>query len=457
MPFDPDLCAIRFGTGLSPLVPAPGSSAEVLAILAGPDHAAEAWHIPPYAVATPSLDALRLANMARREAAGTPEVAAAEAAYDELARAHVEALAHNVKATIARKIGTSDGLRERLVMFWSDHFTVRAKTGFLRHLVTPYVEEAVRPHVNGRFADMLKAVETHPVMLAYLDQTNSMGPNSVRAQRRDRGLNENLAREILELHTIGVDGPYDQRDVRQLAELLTGLGLDRQGTVYRSDHAEPGGETVLGVTYSAEADLSTVEAALDGLADHPSTARHISRKLAVHFVSEEPDQGLVDTLTARFVATDGDLLEVTAAMLDHPAAWVPERQKVKWPLEFMSSALRALGIAPEMIMTMEARHVRQMLQGPLAVMGQPWETAPGPDGWSERAEAWITPQGLAARINWAMHMPRRITEDLPDPRDLVSTALGPLASEEIVFAAGAAEDRAEGVGIVLASADFQRR
>lgn len=458
MTFDPHLAAIRFGTGLSPVVPPPVSAVDQLAMLAGPDLAAQGWPIAPYDAVDPDYLALFDASRAARNARGTPDEAATKEAYDALRMRARDMMQRDFKMVVARNVTAVDGLRERLVQFWADHFTVRSRIGLAHHLVTPFVEAAIRPHVAGRFADMLIAVTTHPEMLRYLDQTRSMGPNSARAARQDRGLNENLARELLELHTIGVDGPYTQTDVREMAELLTGLGwTPDEGMVYRPDYAEPGAETVLGTTYSGDAALSTVIEALEGLAAHPATATHIARKLAVHFVADQPDPDLVTALAARFSDTGGDLLAVTEVLLTHPAAQLPAKSKVKTPFQFITSALRALGVPGEAILALQPGQVRRWITTPLTVMGQTWEAPTGPDGWPESAEAWVTPQGVAGRINWAMHAPRAFLDDMPDPRDFVQMALGPHAQDNVVFAASAAERREEGVGIVLASADFQRR
>jgi uncharacterized protein (DUF1800 family) len=426
--------------------------------LAGPDEAARRWPVPAYDAARPDRATVRDTARAMRQAEGTPEAEAAAAAYRSQRRAIFAEKLRLLAAVTARHVGTSDGLRERLVLFWADHFTVRARNAAGEHLVTPYVESAIRPHVAGRFADMLRAVVLHPEMLIYLDQANSYGPGSAAGLRLGRGLNENLAREVLELHTLGVDGPYTQDDVRELAELLTGLTWSAErGTHYRSDRAEPGAETVLGTTYPAWEDIALIEQALDDLAAHPATAAHLARKLATHFVADAPDPDLVTALADRFQETGGDLLAVTGALLDHPAAWAPDLAKAKPPFAFLASALRALGVDPDAIAALDERETRRLLVNPLALMGQPWEDPVGPDGWPEEAEAWISPQGLAARIGWAMRMPRQLLDPLPDPRDFVATALGPLAGEVTVFAAGAAESRHEGVGVVLASADFNRR
>ena len=458
MSFDPALAAIRFGTGLSPVMPPPESASAMLARLSAADEAAARWPIPAYDAARPSRLESRDLSRLRRDARGTPEEDAAEAAYQAGRLAIRTAKSRFLGAVIARQTGTTDGLRERLVAFWADHFTIRARNNDGEHLVTPFVESVVRPHVAGRFADMLRAAILHPETLLYLDQFRSMGPNSAAAARRDRGMNENLARELLELHTVGVDGPYDQADVRELAELLTGLVWNHEdGVHFRADHAEPGAETVLGTTYPAVADLSVIESLLEDLATHPATARHLARKLAVHFVSDTPDDALVTALAARFEETGGDLLAVTGTLLDHPAAWTPDLHKAKPPVAFLASAFRALGVPPDWIVAQDDRALRRILANPLAGMGQPWEDPTGPDGWPEEAEAWVTPQGLAGRIGWAMRIPRQILDPLPDPRGFVDTALGPLADPLTRFAAEAAESRHEGVGIVLASARFNRR
>jgi uncharacterized protein (DUF1800 family) len=458
LPFDPTLAAIRFGTGLSASLPPPESTAAMLAALTGPDLIAETYPIPLSANVSPSIAEFRALSRARRAAIGTDQEESVQTAYQDIRIAARTARLDFFQATLARGIETQDGLRERLMLFWADHFTVRAKDNFATYLVAPYAADAIRPNLCLRFSDMLKAVVLHPMMLVYLDQTQSMGPNSPAAQRRDRGLNENLARELLELHTIGVDGPYTQDDVRELAELLTGLVWHPDsGFAYDPSHAEPGAETVLGVTYGAEATLDNVLAALDDIAAHPATAQHIARKLAVHFISDTPDPALVADLTAVFTDTGGDLLAMTTALLNHDAAWDPALQKVKPPFGYLTSALRALGVPGGQVTDLNLRETERLLRLPLSVMGQKWEEPPGPDGWPEEGAAWVTPQGMAARINWAMTMPERLLETLPDPRDFVRTALGPNPPDPVVFAAGAAENVTVGIGLILSSSAFQRR
>lgn len=460
MGFDPVIASRRFGMGRSPDRADPASVAEMLARLTGPDRAAMAYPIPGMATMTPSIQEFRRANRDRREARGTEaEEAATEAVQALRQEANANGAANGI-ATFCRAMTTDDGLRERLTAFWADHFTVRSRQGISRHFVTPYVEDAIRPHLTGGFDEMLFAVVTHPMMLSYLDQYQSVGPNSRNGERRNRGLNENLAREVLELHTLGVGGAYGQADVTQLAELFTGLSLNGKAEfAFRPDFAEPGAEEVLGRSYGGgeEPALADIRAALRDIAVHPDTARHLARKLAVHFVADDPPEALVAALADRWRDSGGQLTAVTEALLSHPAAWAPEARKVQPPQQFLMSAMRALAVRPETLTGLSLRDLRRGFDRPLVEMGQPWEQPPGPDGWPEAAEAWVTPQGMATRITWAMAAPEKLVDPLPDPRDFALTALGPDAPQQVRFAAGAAESRAEGVGVVLASAAFQRR
>ncbi|MGQ0565178.1 MAG: DUF1800 domain-containing protein [Gemmobacter sp.] len=444
-----DLAAIRFGTGL------PSGAADPAALLAGltgPDPMLGAYPGPTLndAVAF-TRRGIETAQRSRKE--NTPD---ANQADKEVRRERRTNQLVTLRLPLARALDAPSGFRERLVQFWADHFTVVAKSGFAVLMPLAFADEAIRPHVAGRFADMLRAATLHPAMLQYLDQAQSVGPNSRLGRRRERGLNENLAREVIELHTLGVGAAYAQADVTQMAELLTGLSLTKDGFRFRPEQAEPGTETVLGVTYGGEG-MDPILAVLDDIATRPDTAAHIARKLAVHFVSDTPDPGLVEGMTRAFVATDGDLGAVCRAMLDHPAAWGPDLAKARQPFDFMVAALRALGLDGARLTQIGDGPFRQAIYGPLAAMGQPWQTPRGPDGWPEAAEAWITPQLLAARVTWAMEVPSRLVPDLPEPVALVTRALGSGADARVAWAAARAETRAEGVGVVLASPMFNRR
>lgn len=451
MRLTPTLAAVRFGTGLSPDIPAPLGAEDMLSRLHGPDIAAGAFVQPGWD--HKAALALKWVEVRRARNDGTEE---SEQAYREHTRAMIGEYHSDLGRIIARASRTQDGFRERLHWFWSDHFTVTDGSGLLRKSVAGYYEDAVRPHLSGRFADLLKSAGIHPAMLIYLDQNRSVGPNSPRG-KRGAGLNENLAREMLELHTLGVGSTYSQQDVRQLAELLTGLTVTKEGEpFYRAQFVEPGAETVLGRSYGgARPDLGAIHRALEDLSVHPETARHLSTKLAVHFVADTPPADLINAMTVRWLATDGDLSQVYAAMLEHPAAAKPELRKVRRPLEFVAAGMRALGRGAA-LPNAGNRVIRDTLMNPLQLMGQYWQKAPGPNGWPEEATAWITPQTLAARIEWAMTL-AQARADLPDPRDFVHTALAELATPRALFAAQAAESRIAGVGVILSAPEFQRR
>lgn len=461
MSFTPQRAEIRFGCGLSPQIAPPQSLDVLLAGLDGPDAMAERFPVLSYDAYWQRRAQWLELRRKRRKASGARAAALADQTR-AANRRFFQDLLQGVGQNVQRWSRTGTGFRERLALFWADHFTVVGKSGPQRSAVASYVDAAIRPNMSGRFADLLIAAVTHPMMLAYLDQQASVGPGSVFALRKGdtRGLNENLAREVMELHTLGVGGPYSQQDVRQLAELFTGLGIDKSGgRTFRPGRAEPGAEVVLGRSYGGDrAGLEAVYRVLYDLALHPATADHIARKLAVHFVSDSPDQGLVGHMSARFLATDGDLRAVYAAMLEHPAAWSDEAPgNVKPPFDFVASACRALAVPEARLRDAEPGQVNRLIYQPVRAMGQFWQRPAGPDGWPEADEAWVTPQGLSARLRWAMAVPRRLLTDLPDPRGFVDDALGHAAPEPVRFAARAAETRAEAVGLILSAPAFQRR
>jgi len=445
--------AIRFGFGLSPNVAAPRNVGEMLRRLRGPDLSAAEFPIAGFEPRRRETAALGELRKARRA-----ETAGAEAAYKAATLVAVGELAADLVSTVNRILVSPDGFRERLVQFWSDHFSVDSSGKGLRYVTLGYVEDAIRPNITGNFRDLLAAVELHPAMLVYLDQILSIGPSSKIGLQAGRGLNENLAREILELHTLGVGGAYDQTDVRQFAELLTGLDFNfRNGFRFRAGTAEPGAETVLGQTYGGgQPGVADIRAALDDIAMHPDTARHLARKLVVHFISDEPDPGLVAAMAASYLANDGDLMALYETMLDHPLAWQGFGQKAKKPFDFMVSTLRALGVAPATLAAFDMRAARQYLSGPLRVMGQPFLMAPGPNGFPEVLDHWITPQGLAARIEWALIAVEKFGGN-PDPGEFARTALAEVASPRLIRLVGAAERRTEGAVLLLASPEFNRR
>jgi uncharacterized protein (DUF1800 family) len=363
-----------------------------------------------------------------------------------------------LRAALARIAETPAPLRERLCWFWADHFSVRWKSGAMRALPGAFVDEAIRPHLAGRFGDLLKAAVTHPAMVLYLDQFNSIGPDSPVGRKTSRGLNENLAREVLELHTLGAGSGYTQADVVQFAELLTGLAFSpKEGTVFRPGMAEPGAEVLLGARYGGRRPrLQDILDALDDLALRPQTADHLARKLAVHFVADDPPADLVGTLSATYRTSGGDLRKVYAALLEHPAARSADFAKVRQPFDFIAACLRTLGVGGAALMALPDKTLARIAVRPLIEMGQPFQQPEGPNGWPEGSVYWLTPQGLAWRITWAMRMPSLLLGRLPDARGFVRHALGE-AERTLAAAAMGAETRADAVGLVLASPAFNRR
>ena len=443
------LIAIRFGTGLS-ATEGTTPPAAMLAALAGPDLAAAEWPgVTSEEVQTTYRTAAELRRKVRRDETLRP-------AYQEATRATQAVQTRGLLVQMARGIGAEHGFRERLVQFWADHFTTEARFRHDVGLTAGMVEHAIRPDVGGRFGDMLAAATLHPAMLLYLDQVQSVGPGSPAGQRRGAGLNENLARELLELHTLGVGATYTQGDVRQAAELLTGLTADpEQGFFFDGRMAEPGAETVLGRSYDGQGVAPVLDLLAD-LARHPDTARHLARKLVVHFISDTPDPAQVDSMAAAYLAGDGALGPVYAAMFAHPAAFATPAAKARQPYDFIVAALRALDVPPADILGMARGEARKRLILPMQTMGQTWGKPGGPDGWEEDASAWITPQGMAARITWAMAAPENLGR-VPEARSFVQHALGNRASERLIWAVNASENQREGLGLVLASPDFNRR
>ncbi|MEO9823645.1 MAG: DUF1800 domain-containing protein [Paracoccaceae bacterium] len=346
------------------------------------------------------------------------------------------------------------GFGERLVQFWSDHFTVAANGPILRVLAPDVADNAIRPHIAGRFPDMLRAVTLHPGMLVYLNQVQSFGPNSRAGKRTGKGLNENLAREILELHTVGVGSSYAQSDVRSFANLLTGLSADKGGFKFRKGLVEPGQHTVLGRDYDGQ--LAGITQALEDIALHPDTARHLATKLIVHFIGGTPDANHVDDVAQAYLASKGDLSQTYDALLDHENAWGETFLKAKTPFDFIISSLRAAGATKADIDQIKPSELRNGVAGAMQLMGQQIFRPAGPDGWDEAPEAWITPPGLAARIKWAVGFSERIQEG-HDPWDFLKRALGEAASPLLQFAVAGSESRVEGLALTLVSPEFNRR
>lgn len=445
------LAAVRFGYGLPLPTGAPDAPDAMLALLSGPDLAIQATPIRASADLIPALQELREIQKT------APKVAGKNPRRDALLQQFNSAAANATLITFARAIDNADGFRERLTAFWADHFTVVARRQLEYLYPFSIVDEAIRPHMTGTFADMLTAVTLHPAMLSYLDQSSSVGPNSHFGKKQDKGLNENLAREVIELHSMGVGAKYSQSDVTEMAKVLAGLTVTGDSlTVFQPRRAEPGPRLLLGKTYDKPG-MENIHAALRDLALHPATGQHLARKLVVHFVSDTPDPDLVKAVAAAYNGSGGDLMATYAALLNHPAAWVASTQKARQPFDFMIASLRALGVSGAQVQQMTFKQFRSAVLVEMAGMGQPFKRPSGPNGFDEAAEEWITPQGLARRITWAMRVPQRLADPLPDPVALAQSCLADRASEALLWGAARAEDVTQGVGLVLASAEFNRR
>jgi uncharacterized protein (DUF1800 family) len=340
------------------------------------------------------------------------------------------------------------GFVERLAWFWSNHFCVSLDTSVM---AGGYEREAIRPHVLGRFVDMLLAAESHPAMLIYLNDAQSIGPDSVAGINRGKGLNENFAREILELHTLGVRTGYTQADVISFAKVLTGWTLrppvsdpDIGGQfVFIPRAHEPGAQTVLGKIYPDDG-VAQGRAVLADLARHPATATHIATKLAIHFVADDPPAGLIDRLARCFRDTDGDLKEVARALIAAPEAWIPQRTKLKRPGEWLVAAMRATG---------QAGDIRRFVAAG-ALLGEPLWRPPAPKGFPDENGPWL--DGLAERLDIANAIVQRVDPTL-DPAAVVDIALGPLASVETRQAIARAESRPQALTLALMAPEFLRR
>jgi uncharacterized protein (DUF1800 family) len=361
-----------------------------------------------------------------------------------------EALARLQRATLA-----DCGFVERLVAFWSNHFCISAnKGGLARMWAGSFEREAIRPYVLGRFGDMLRAVEQHPAMLFFLDNQQSLGPDSRAGLNRNRGLNENLAREIMELHTLGVGGGYTQDDVTSLARIITGWTYaGRQGQlgapgtfVFNANAHQPGAQRVMGKIYEANG-VAQGEAVLADIARHPSTAKFIATKFARHFVADDPPPALVARLQDGFVKSDGDLRALANVLLDSNEAWQAPMTKLRSPYEFVVAGGRLLARIPED----PGRYLNH-----LNVLGQPLWSPAGPNGFPDSNAAWAAPEGIKLRLDISAQIASRLADSI-DPRDLLELVAADAASPDTRRAIERAESRQQALALLLMSPEFQRR
>ncbi len=396
----------------------------------------------------------------------------------------------DIRARLNTAASTPRPFAERLALFWSNHFTVSLGKGSTTGLVGAFEREAIRPHIAGRFADLVSAATSHPAMLRYLDNYLSAGPQSRVVQRLQRrgsrlsaasaqtsemaapqpprltGLNENLARELLELHTLGVAGGggplgpwggYNQADITALAAVLTGWRGPRPGEAgtaanmvgqesFDPNWHQPGAKTVLGRSY-AEGPQALRQVIAD-VSRQPSTARFIAAKLVRHLVADEPPPALVARVAERFSRTDGDLAAVYASLLNAPEAWAPQRAKLKTPEEFVLSSARLLRLGD--------RLTARAPDAGLSLLGQRPHAATSPAGWPDNAADWLGPEAMWQRMTWSVQVADRLGRSL-DARALAQASLGPLLSETSRQQIERAADGPQALALLLMSPEFQRR
>ena len=413
----------------------------------------------------------RMAGQAKRMAAAMPTGAAPDKPGDSAKRFLRRGIRDDYVAMAGARLNAALTSRspfvERLVHFWANHFAVSIDKLPVIPVAGLLEFEAIRPHVLGKFSDMLIAVEQHPAMLLYLDQAQSIGPDSRAGQAiaarggKKRGLNENLAREIMELHTLGVRTGYTQADVTEFARALTGWtvsGLGR-GPAARMLGGGPAGEfafaelihqpgerTIMGRRYGADGERQARAILLD-LAANPATARHIATKLARHFAGDDPPQAMVDRLTRAYLKSGGDLPTVYRAIIDSPEAWAAQPLKFKTPWEWSVSALRAL----------DQTEIEPDVAGALMTqLGQPTWKPGSPAGFDDIAASWAAPEALVRRVEVAQRIADRVGSSV-DPRAIAEKVLPGLLGEPTRTAIARAESPAEGLALLLVSPEFVRR
>ena len=380
----------------------------------------------------------------------------------------------DVRARLATAAASQQPFNERLALFWANHFTVSLAKASTRGAAGAFEREAIRPHIGGRFVDLLRAAVQHGAMLRYLDNDRSAGPDSAVVRRLARragttppqvtGLNENLARELLELHTLGAAGGgaayggwggYSQADVTALAAVLTGWRVPPPATLAQPDAAsawfdpawhQPGTKQVLGRTHPAGPE--GLESVLQQLAAHPGTARFIATKLARHLVADEPPPALVARLADTFLQTGGDLPAVYRSLVLAPEAWAPQPVKLKTPEEFVLSSARLLRLGDGL--------VQRAPDAGIGTLGQRLLAAPSPAGWPDRAEEWLGPDAMWKRVEWATRLADRLGGQV-DARALASRSLGPRLSDHTARQIDRAADGRQALALLLLSPDFQRR
>lgn len=388
---------------------------------------------------------------------------------------HLEQLA---TAELTRDILSQRQLEAVMTDFWANHFNVFAAKGYVRLFEGDYLERAIRPHALGKFSELLVATARHPAMLLYLDNAESRREPKGKAKGRRRGLNENYARELLELHTLGVDGGYTQADVQAVARILTGWSVARinEGSfdfVYRSSAHDLGAKTALGQAFPEGQGEAEGLRLLEFLARHPSTAQHLARRLCARFVADSPPPTCVAAASAAYTRSDGDIRQVLRAISKDPSFWAPaaRHSKLKTPLELVASAARALGAKPDGSLA---------LSKTLSGLGEPLLQERVPTGYPDSEPEWASGGGMLARMSFASELGAgsvpglevRWEEAFPDGTDLEALLKGfgedllglapgsptlRLVRQEVSSLEDPAQRRAGAVALLLGSPEFQRQ
>ena len=361
----------------------------------------------------------------------------------------VAQLFRNERGAFFTRLLTSDApFRDRLALFWYNHFTVSLKRGEVASVLFPFIREAIRPHVAGNFSDMAMAVMRHPAMLLYLDNAQSFGPDSPVGMRQHKGLNENLAREFMELHTVTPASGYTQADVTNFAKILTGWSLevrkDPMGFVYRPQTHQPGPQVVMGQSFP-DGEAGGV-AAITWLSRHPATYRNLATKLVRHFVADDPPPAAVQRIAAVLTRTHGDLKAASLELIQMPEAWQP-LAKLRSPTDYVVAVLRAAD-PPIDRMPPDIGNV-------IAGLGQPLFAAPLPNGWPDNAAEWAGSEALLRRVDWAHGFSGRL-EDM-DAMQIADAALGPVLSADSRHEIARAGSRRDALTMLFASPEFIRR
>lgn len=425
----------RFGLGARPDEPLP---ADPRAWLLDQFERYEAR--PPAWSGQPGSAAIVAAIAAERQELRAMRGDAQEQARRQLRRDGRDHYRAALAARSASALATPTPFVERLVHFWANHFAVSIDKPLVLPLAGAFEAEAIRPQVLGRFEDLLLAALRHPAMLLYLDQAQSIGPDSrlaarvrARAPQRNPGLNENLAREILELHTLGVRSGYTQQDVTELARALTGWSVAGLGRIGASDRAEPGS--------------FVFRAVLQDLAHAPDTATHLATKLARHFAGDEPPPALVQRLAAAFTRSSGDLATVYRELVDAPQPWVGTPLKFRTPWEWLLGCLRGLGLREP-----DGVPVAALMQQ----LGQAVWRPGSPAGYADVAAAWAAPDALLRRVELAARIAAR-TGARFDARALAPKLLPDGLTPETAAAIARADSRPTALALLLVSPQFLRR